>query len=130
MAPFSMSFRFAKIAYLRGLVDPGCVNAGPGPPEPPRFSKAPTHDVLASANLTDRAIAGKPYGVGAGIAHGTAGGLVAEALPLSEAPPASSHYGPVAPAWAQRHPWMIFAWAWLRALRWLLRDFWRAFISV
>ena len=110
------------------VLDPGWVNAGPSAPEPPRFSRAPTHDMPASTDLHERAIAQKPYAVGEGIASSAAGGLVGEVLPLADAPPASSHYGPVAPAWAQRHPRMIFAWASLRALRWLLRDSWRSWI--
>ncbi len=119
-----MSPRFARIAFLRDGVDPGWV----GPPGPAQFSKAPAHDMLASANLNVPVVAEQSYVLGLDMARGAAGGLVAEVLPLSDAPPAPSHYGPVAPAWAQRHPRMIFAWAWLRALRWLLRDFWRSFI--
>ena len=126
-APFPMSQRFAKIGFVRDVLDLGWVNAGPSASEPPRFSEAPTHDMLASADLHGRVLAGKPYAVGEGIAHSAAGGLVAEVLPLADGPPGCSHYGPVAPAWARRQPRMIFAWAWLRALRWLLRDFWRAF---
>jgi len=30
-------------------------------------------------------------------------------------------YGAPAPAWAQRYPWLIRAWAWLRAIGWALR---------
>ena len=82
--------------------------------------------MLASADLHDRAM---PNAVGEGIAQSAGGGLVADALPLVDAPAAPSPYGPVAPAWARRRPRMIFAWAWFRALRWSLRDLWRAFIS-
>ncbi len=132
MAPFSIGPTSARIAGLHKAKDPGWVFAGPDPPGPPQFSKASTHTLLGSSlpdipiNPNDGAIAGQPCAVGDGIAPGPVGGLVAAVLPLSDAPPASSPYGPVAPAWAQRHPWIIFAWAWLRALRWLLRDFWRA----
>jgi hypothetical protein len=107
-------------------------SAGRGPLRPLQFSKGPTHSVLASliqdisANRNNRALAEKLHAVDEGSA---AGGLVAEVLPLPDAAPAPSPYGPVAPAWVQRHPRMILAWAWFRALRWALRDVWRALIT-
>ena len=132
MAPFSVDPTFAKVAFPQDSKIPaGRVR---GPSGPPQFSNA-LHDMLASlardvpADLNARAIAQKLYAVAEGMAPGAAVGLVAEVQPLPDAPPASSAYGPVAPAWAQRHPRLILAWACLRALRWVLRDFWRAFIS-
>ena len=32
-------------------------------------------------------------------------------------------YGEPAPAWAQRYPRLIHAWAWLRAIGWMLRGY-------
>ena len=55
-----MSPRFARIAFPRDGVDPGFV----GPPGPARFSKAPTHDMLASTNLNAPAIAEQSYVLG------------------------------------------------------------------
>jgi hypothetical protein len=135
MAPFSMGLMFAKIARLQKIKDPSWVFAGPDPPGPPQFSNASTYDMPAppapdiSAHLNDGTIVGTSCAVGDGMVPGAAGGLIAGVLPPSDAPLASARYGPPAPAWVQRHPRMIHAWAWLRALRWVLRDFSRAFIS-
>jgi hypothetical protein len=134
MAPFAVDPTFAKVAFLQDTKDPGRMAARPGPPGAPQFAKAPAHDILASpvrdipAHLNVRAIDQNLYAVDEVMARGATVGSVAEVQPLSDAPPASSPYGPVAPAWARRHPRLILAWACLRALRWVLRDFWRAFV--
>ena len=65
-----------QIAFLRDVLDPGWVNAGPSAPEPPRFSRAPTHDMPASTDLHEHAVVQKPYAVGEGITSSAAGGLV------------------------------------------------------
>jgi hypothetical protein len=135
MTPLSTNLTCAKVALLEGVKDPGWMGAGPGPSGSPQLSNAPAHDIPAaplrgvSANPHQRAVAAKLDMVTGSMAHNAAGGLVARGQPLSDAPPPSSRYGPVAPAWARQHPRMILAWACLRALRWVLRDFWRAFIS-